>query len=500
MSLLNHLIIAIPLSISLSIFDVQAETHLLFMGAGAEPDCREKETTGPHSLPKCDSTIFDGTLKDFGYNLNYSNWKYEVSFNGGHKNTESILHKEYKNPISPITNFTASNYSLLIKNYEEKINSGKIKSGDQLIILISAHGALKTEKETSHSIAASGGPGPTDKNNLSTHSLVSLDDLKKIIELANARGIKLGLVDLSCRSGNTLALAKNYSNTCIISATGTHHYAYLDPNGFSNTFVKSMVSGVTLEDAFLYARSKSLYPEYPMISTAANEKISDYIYKNISPYLYFKNLEVDTLTDYIVEASRNDLMCKRDEQFKGLVAQIEALESSVTGKSHYDGAEFKKLLAKYKTNQDQVLTALSFRNFPALNNIEKFSVTMKLDGSPPEVLHIQYTWGQLLTVNPARALDMYEKYEREAKTKIEKDKFKAQVEVFKKVLKKHNELFRNFPELVDFKLKTSKLTELLTDSKQMSLQIISEEKKMYQALYNQYKQQDKNNPCRKIRL
>ena len=182
-----------------------AENHLLVLGGGGEP--------------KKDSTIFDNGINNFGENLKKSNWKYEVSFNGGHKKTESILQMHYSAGVAPITNFTQDNYAILIENYKNKILKGEIKSGDQLMIIISSHGAQRIPGDLTHSISASGGTA-LDLNKLSGSKLVSLDKLQEIVRLTNDRGIKLGLVDLTCHSGTTLALKNNAPNTCIVTASG----------------------------------------------------------------------------------------------------------------------------------------------------------------------------------------------------------------------------------------------------------------------------------------
>ena len=59
---------------------VYAENHLLIIGGGGEPEG--------------DTTIFDGDINDLGQNLKNLKWNTEISFNGGHKNTEKIIQEE----------------------------------------------------------------------------------------------------------------------------------------------------------------------------------------------------------------------------------------------------------------------------------------------------------------------------------------------------------------------------------------------------------------------
>ena len=73
---------------------VNAENHLLILGGGGSP--------------KGDKTLFDGDLNNFGKNLEKSKWNYDVSFNGGHKDTEVIIRNSYSKSQSPASEFSKS--------------------------------------------------------------------------------------------------------------------------------------------------------------------------------------------------------------------------------------------------------------------------------------------------------------------------------------------------------------------------------------------------------
>ena len=135
----------------LSTSPLRAENHMLVIGGGGEP--------------VRDFTIFDTGIEHLGKNLQKSNWKYEVSYNGGHSKTEEILRKEFPSPNKQTTDFTAQKYEHLIRDYKNKILSGQIKSGDQLMIVVNSHGASKINGIKTHAISAKGAPA-TDLNNL----------------------------------------------------------------------------------------------------------------------------------------------------------------------------------------------------------------------------------------------------------------------------------------------------------------------------------------------
>ena len=120
-----------------------AENHMLIVGGGGEP--------------KSEKTIFDNGMTLLGKNLASSKWKYEVSFNGDHRETESILQNQFNNGVKPTSNFTENNFNKMIENYRKKILNNEITSNDQLMIIINTHGAQRNPGESTHSISLKGG-------------------------------------------------------------------------------------------------------------------------------------------------------------------------------------------------------------------------------------------------------------------------------------------------------------------------------------------------------
>ena len=118
---------------------------IAIMGGGSEP--ADKETT-----------IFDDSMKNLGTFLNRGTaWTPTVSFNGGHTTTESVIANGIGRRGVSNSPFTKEQYSKIIEDYKAKLNSGAIKSGDQLLVWIDTHGALKADGETAHSISAADG-------------------------------------------------------------------------------------------------------------------------------------------------------------------------------------------------------------------------------------------------------------------------------------------------------------------------------------------------------
>jgi hypothetical protein len=461
-----------------------AENHMLVVGGGGEP-------TG-------NTTIFDTGIKTLGKNVKNSSWKYQVSFNGGHSKTESILEDEFKNPISPTTDFTAENYNLLIRDYKAKILSGEIGPGDQLMIIIDTHGAAKVGSGKTHKVAASGGAAD-DLNNLAGTKLVSLDDLEDLVILTNEKGINLGIIDLSCHSGNTMELKKNAPNTCIVTATGPVHYGYAGPTAFTDKFLSKLKPGTNLETAFLKARSEATDPSFPMISTEENDEIVAEVYKSITPYLYYYDAKADKMTSYIQANANEQMICKRDEQFNDLISKIEMLQGAARGRNGYDGADLKKLLTDYKKLQDNILTTANALGGSYLDKRETFSTPVNFKSTKPiPPASVDFTWRQMLNLNPESTIDYFEGRKKVAKTPREKAEAQAVIDTYKNVKIKRDQIMSTYPRIKEYEGETVKLTQQLTEGRALADKIVVEEKKFYDELYSHKQKPNTNDPCRKI--
>lgn len=471
-----------------------AANHMFFIGGGGEPDGA--------------TTIFDGLVETLGKNLSDSKWKYQASFNGGHSNTESLLALNFKNPVAPTTSFTEENYKKLIEDYTKKINSGEITNSDQLMIIINSHGAEKsssTKGEATHKISAAnvkkaaGSSGIKDYDNLEGSTLVSLDALAALVKLTNEKGIKLGIVDMSCHSGNTQALKNNAPNTCIITSTGPVHYGFSGPTAFNSKFISNLKPGVSLEQAFLNARASAQDYGYPMISTPEGKSVSDELYPSVTPYLYYKSEATDKLTKYIGNNSSDQLLCQRDNQFKDLIAKIDMLQAAtIDKKDAYNGEELKKLLAAYKAEQDSMLSVLNQMGSSLALREEAFSspqLTKKGSLSGSKILKM--SWRNIAMSNPDDTINYFK--ERLAETKDLKQKADYQVSIanWNQVKAKRIEILSKYPEMGNLDKKGKELTSKIAENWKTVYAIALQERKLYNEFYKQ-KQTNSNDPCRQI--
>lgn len=462
-----------------------AANHMIFMGGSGDPE-------GP-------KTIFDSTAEMLGKNLQSSNqWKYQVAFNGGHSVTESILATNFSRPVAPTTPFNEQTYKKMIADYKAKIISGTIASGDQLVIVIDTHGAMKTDKSLTHQVAVNSSKkitstGIKDYNNLSGSETVSLDDLQEIVKLTNEKGIKLGIIDMSCHSGNTLALKQNAPNTCIITSTGPDHYGFAGATTFNGQLWQSLKPGVSLEQAFLEARLNAKDNGYPMISSPTGNEVNNEVYKSMTPYMYYKSPVSDKLTNYVKTNSSDQLICQRENQFNELIAKINELEAAATGtKDGYNGEELKKLITQYKAQQDTMIKTLNQMGASFADTIETFK---KNPGSAQE---LKLSWKVIATSDPDGTIKYFREQMNKAKSAKDKADYQAIIENWNLVKFKKAEILSKYPLLAKIEETNKKLTNQMEDNYNSVFKITVQEKKFYNELYRKKLIGNSSDACAQI--
>ncbi|MBC7428528.1 MAG: hypothetical protein H7336_07955 [Bacteriovorax sp.] len=476
-------------TILLSTTAVKAENHMLIMGGGGEP--------------AGSTTIFDSTMKFLGDNLKSTNWKYNVSFNGGHTATEAMMRTQFPHAIAPITPFTAEAYKNMISEYKAKILMGEIKSGDQIIVMLSTHGAANTGGDTkTHQIAVSGGNATTDLNNLKGTPVVSVDDLEELVKLTNEKGIKLGIVDLSCYSGNTMALKKNAPNTCIITATGPKHYGYAGGSAFTGRFIKNLKKGESLESIFLKSRAESTDPAYPMISTDESDQIVAEVYAAITPFLYYYDPKADKLSDYLIANSADCVSCTSDIQFKALIDKIDKLKSASSGRSPgFNGDELKRLLTNYKSAQDNIIRQSQALGVGMLDKSESFTgegSSTKGKKTIVEKFSLKLNWSEIILAEPDNVIKSITASNDKEKDPGTIATTLAAVETWKKVKEKQTEILSKFPQIKDVKEQGKRLAASIGENRAVADKISLQERVFYDELYKQKQSLNTNDPCRKI--
>lgn len=463
-----------------------AANHMVFMGGSGEPQGAD--------------TIFDSTAEMLGKNLQSSQWKYQVAFNGGHSKTESILATNFSRPVAPTTHFTEANYKKMIADYKAKIISGEISSGDQLVIVIDTHGAAKTDSSLTHQVAVTSAnknskSGISDYNNLSGSETVSLDALQEIVKLTNDKGIKLGIIDMSCHSGNTQSLKKNAPNTCIVTSTGPDHYGFAGSETFNGKLWESFKPGVSLEQAFLEARANARDNGYPMISTQAGNEITEEVYKAMTPFMYYKSAVSDKLTNFVRTNSSDQLICQREIQFSELIKKIDALQAAANGKKDgYNGEELKKLITQYKVQQDSMIKTLNQMG-GSLADTEETFVSKKSKGETHE---LKLSWKTIASSDPDGTIKYFNDQLRKTKNANEKADYQAVINSWNQVKIKKAEILKKYPTMAKIDETSKKLISQMEDNYNSVFYITMQEKKFYSELYRKKQNGKSTDACAQI--
>jgi hypothetical protein len=462
---------------------LSSENFLFLFGGGGEPK-------------NSNQTIFDETLTQTDKFLKSSKWKSAISFNGGHAHTEAIMKANF-NDAQVKTSFSNNTYTNLVKNYEEKIKKGEIKSGDQLMIMIDAHGAAKDlqKKEVTHNIAIGEASAPIDLNNLNVTSTISLDTLQNLTTLAKEKGIKLAILDFSCHSGNTLSLANE--NTCVISSTGTMHFGY---SNFVSNFTKKMKAGISLEDVFLSTRKETADNSFPMISTEEGKAINNDFYPAITPYLYYYDEDEynDKMTEYLLSASTKNGLCQRHRQYDDLLSQLEGLYAVSTlnaNKSLPEIEQIKALIADYKNKQDRYINLVRSWGIQELNHKEMF-VGSGVVGKQKETMKGNFTWKDLIESDLDRIIKNISSAKLAAKDPQTQAAFEASIEMHTKAREKQREILARYPNLKNYKHKFHEALNEFQGTYAIANKIALEERKLYDKMYELLKEEKKKmNAC-----
>lgn len=366
------------LLLALSVSAIAQTKHIVVMGGGGEP--------------KGDSTIFDDEAQRLGrYFLKNQGWEMKVAFNGGHSKTEKILADGLGKVAGGSTSFTEQQYLKLLSEYEDKINSGDIKPGEQLLIYISTHGALQQKKENTHSIATGGGTA-TDLNNLQGASIVSMDKLQKLADLAAEKGVKLGIVDGSCHSGASIVLKNN--KTCVISASGPKHFGY---SSFGERFASNMKKGKNLEQVFLDTFVNRNETAFPMISTPVGMKLQEDLYSLITPFLYSYDDKHDKLKEFLEQEVMDNKCDLAEENFNKIIALSQDMEAALNGKKS-DFAKFRQDLTEYFQYQNKIRNDLVSMNLASLDAKEKVCSDYQ-NGNHKSNLCMEYSIKEILSMD-----------------------------------------------------------------------------------------------------
>lgn len=456
-------------------FSVFAQKHIVVMGGGGEP--------------KGNSTIFDREISTLGNYFNKNkDWNVNVAFNGGHSRTEEIITNGLGKAAGNSNHFTRSEFDRLIGEYETKIRNGSIKPGEQLLVYITTHGALASPGEKTHSIAASGGTA-VDLNNLAGSTLISLDKLQSLADLAAEKGVKLGIVDSSCHAGNTIKLRND--KTCIITASGPTHFGY---SSFGHRFASNMKRGKNLEDVFLDTFVNRNETAFPMISSNTGVKLQDDLYALITPFLYSYDNNHDKLKSYLEKEVMDNKCQEAEESFNKIIALSQDMERTLNGKKS-DFRKFREDLTSYFHYQNKIRNDLERMNIRELSAKERFCTELTVSGQKSSMC---YTFSQkeILSMDVDAEIKRYQ--EIKTKEPSSANWIDFTIGNFSKIKDRKAELLRQSPQYAQYmEYYQKELPRFERDSWSKAMAVSRSLQKVYASSYRAMAREDRGpNPCK----
>jgi hypothetical protein len=466
----------------------EVKKYLYVLGGGGEP--------------KKNSTIFDGELQHIANFAKKAKWEPRISFNGGHSKTEKII-KDHFPPGAVEGDFTEKTYKRMLSEIKDKLERGDFRPGDQLMLLLNTHGAMRMGSETTHSIALAHGSAE-NLDSLRGAQIVSMDTLIPIFNLAKNKGVKLAFADLSCHSGASLALPD--SDACIISASGPNHYGYIGKfemlgislvSTFPSTFNKELAPGKNLEDIYLSSRKNKGEVDFPMISTPEGKAIQELLYKLVTPYLYYNSQETTKFDNMYTIENINDVSCKQEENFKGLMGIIGQLESM--NQLSFSGAEFNQLKAAlHQYREYQIKYEQSYKDLRSVS--DDIKAILKKDYPQESKMFNESDGVSILNADYQRSIQMYTELHRKSASNYELTLWGDEI---KKLNRKKQIVSEIRTKLTPGSLQKiegqKKMFETSGVTFGLAMKVANQLKGLYLSLYKANKKET-SNPCREFIL
>ena len=476
--------------------NVYAADYMFVIGGGGEP------MTDKSGNPMR-TTIFDTNLSNLGsYKKTRPDLNSKIIFNGGHSETENIIAKNFTSNERVAAAFEKEPYVNQIADYEAKIKSGQIKAGDKILIYVDSHGAIRSNNgELTHQISL--GKSPLKNYDKLGGNIVSLDTLKNLSDLAAKTGVKLGILDFSCHSGNTIDL-KN-ENTCVISSTGPNHYGYGGSEAtFGGQFVKKMEKGKSLEEVYLSARANFQDTSFPMISSPTGLEIHNQLYSLITPYLYYFDDTADKLKPYVLKTSSTSEMCMDRRNFQELEEIVDKVDSlsSFLRDSEFSSSTAKDLKSYLKTYQQYIEDIKKQQIDLGRENLKKredfcTEYTIGTKAKPIKKKECSYyTWDQMVSIDYDNILKYFNEQLKLKKGNEYKEQL-ATIQNIQNAKARSLELKAKYPDLKNLDKKLNDLADKEKKTYDLAFKISKGLQKMYSDMYAlKQSENTQKNPCK----
>ena len=274
----------------------EAKNLFVFFGGGGEPADKE-------------NTIFDRAIPQINSFAKSHNYEADYYFTSQHAKSTRIAKESLG--FSP-PDFTEKSWKEKISQLERDIDQGKINSGSKIILAIDTHG--------------------TDRNGVFQMATVDgfvapQQDLRQLIEKAEAKGVKIALIAEPCTSGNLLPVGSE--KTCVITSSMPGQFGYT-----SDDFLGNLEKSKNMEDLFLRTRNEEFASgaaSQPGISSPAGKKTQE-VLRLLFPYMSEDEVVRPGSSELCHESSVIKPLNDLQKQFGPLVRPISLLGFSIYSK------------------------------------------------------------------------------------------------------------------------------------------------------------------------
>ena len=206
---------------------------------------------GGAAEPPSTMAVFDAAFEAMGKVLKNSGYHSQVVYGGEHAQSKKLVERYFPGLRKDLN---ASNLNDALNTLRADIRAGRIKEGDQLLVVNMNHGQPRAPGVKSHEVNLNQGT-------------FNMDDLIDLRNEAEKAGVKLAIIDQSCYSGSSIPLGT--PKTCVTSITGAD---YVGHTSEIRDFWLASRRGKSIEETFLDARKKRHMPTAARISGAPGDK------------------------------------------------------------------------------------------------------------------------------------------------------------------------------------------------------------------------------------
>ncbi len=183
--------------------------------------------------------IFSENFKDFAAKAKEAGYESDYLFGGNHPGTDRKVAEAFGQTDSRDHAFTHENFKRFKDAIQNKLASGEIQPGDQVMFYVSTHGTpfgtLSTSEKT---------------------SVLPTSEIRDLINLLAASGARVGFYNGACYQGG-LPFDQIRDEVCDISSASKDASANTSAE---KKFIDQLSPGKNLEDTFLESRQPALTP------------------------------------------------------------------------------------------------------------------------------------------------------------------------------------------------------------------------------------------------